>query len=121
MDDDKDVRRVQMFDGTNFPTWRYRMEVVLEEHDLLDFLTKEAQERDELVVKPEDNAQEKDRKEKELEKAKKRERKCRSLIVDRIADSQIEFLHEHKTPKAIWDAISGVHDRKSVAKRMHLG
>lgn len=45
------MHRVQLFDGINFPTWKYRMEVVLEEYELLDFITMEAQERDELVVK----------------------------------------------------------------------
>ena len=48
------MHRVQLFDGTNYPTWKYRMEVVLEEYDLLEFITTEVGEREELVVRAED-------------------------------------------------------------------
>jgi hypothetical protein len=34
---DEDKYTIPLFDGTNFSNWKYRMEVQLEEHDLLEF------------------------------------------------------------------------------------
>lgn len=95
------MHSVQLFDGTHFPTWKYRMDVILEEYELLDFITTKAQERDELVIKGKDTTQENNRKEKEMEKVRKRKRKCKSLIVSRISNSQNEYVQGHDAPKAI--------------------
>lgn len=117
MEQDKEVLRVQLFDGTNYPSWKYRMLVTLEEHELKECIERDIEDREELVVKEEDTPQVKQDKEKKIQK---KERRCKSLIVSRICDSQIEYVQGHETPKAIWDSLSRVFERKSIAKRMHL-
>lgn len=116
----EDFVRVPLFDGSNYPAWKYRMQVVLEEHDLIDCIEREMAEMDELEVKPEDNDAAQRAKAKEAEKRKKQERRCKSLLISRIHDSQLEYVQDHQTPKAIWLALQRVFERKSVASRLHL-
>lgn len=112
--------RVALFDGTNYPAWKYRMLVTLEEHEVSECTEQEIADRVELVVNPTDTTEVKKEKEEKLKIWQKKERKCKALIISRIADSQIEYVQEHRTPKAIWDSLSRVFERKSVAKRMYL-
>lgn len=116
----EDFVRVPLFDGSNYPAWKYRMRVVLEEHDLTDCIEREMDEIEELAVKAEDSDATRQAKAKEAEKRKKQERRCKSLLISRIHDSQLEYVQDHQTPKAIWLALQRVFERKSVASRLHL-
>lgn len=37
---EEDRYKVPLFDGTNFSNWKFRMETLLDEHDLTDFIEK---------------------------------------------------------------------------------
>ncbi|XP_062557534.1 uncharacterized protein LOC134222398 [Armigeres subalbatus] len=54
------------------------------------------------------------------EKRQKMEKHCKSIIVSRIHDDQLEHLQGKATPKQMWDGLVKIFERKSVAKRMHL-
>ncbi|KXJ62430.1 hypothetical protein RP20_CCG010088 [Aedes albopictus] len=74
----------------------------------------------ELQEQPNDRPEEKEAKGKALEKRVKKDRRCKSLLVSRIHDSQLEYIHDKESPKDIWDALHRVFERRSIASRMHL-
>lgn len=37
---DEDRYKVPLFDGTNYSNWKFRMETLLEEHELTEFIEK---------------------------------------------------------------------------------
>jgi len=76
--------RVPLFDGTNFNNWKFRMETLLEELDLLSFV--EASYVDRVVFEEGDTAEERTRKEAELAALKIKDRKCKSQLIQRIAN-----------------------------------
>lgn len=118
---DREVtHRVAIFDGTNFVAWKFRMLTLLEEHELVECILKEQGDVAEFHVEQDDSADVKFQKTKALENRQKQERKCKSMLVARIHDDQLEHLHGRNTPKEMWDALVGIFERKSVAKRLHL-
>ena len=68
MDREAENARVPQFDGSNYPQWKFRMLVLLEEHELKECIEQEAGEDDELVVKQEDAAAVREAKTKAMEK-----------------------------------------------------
>lgn len=50
----------------------------------------------------------------------KRRRKCKRLLIERIHDSQLEYVQDKRSPKEIWTTLKNVFERTSVASRMHL-
>lgn len=103
MEDDGKTERVYMFDGSNYMAWKFRTQVLLEEHDLFVCVEEEVEDVVELQEQPSDTQQKKQEKQKLREKRVKQDRKCRSLLISRISDSQLEYVQEKKTPKTIWD------------------
>lgn len=120
MEREGEIARVPQFDGTNYPSWKFRMQVVLEEHELAECIETELEEVDDYVVKPEDTNAVKGEKEKAAEKRRKRDRRCKSLLIARIHDSQLEYIQDKPTPRAIWLALQRIFERKSIASRLHL-
>lgn len=120
MDRDSELVRIPMFDGTNFPSWKFRMLTVLEEHELKECVEEEVGEVEALIIKAEDSEAVKKKKKEDTEKRKKRDRKCKSFIISRISDSQLEYVQDQPTPKAMWVALHKVFERKSIASRLHL-
>jgi len=74
------------------------MEVLLEEQELLNFVIEEPK----------------------TEKDKKREIKCKSLTIQRIADSHLEYVKDKKSTKEIWDTLKETFEQKGVAGLLHL-
>lgn len=67
-----------------------------------------------------DTAEIKKKKATGLEAQLKKDRKCKSLLISRIHDTQLEYVQGKQTPKDIWDALQNVFERKSIASRMYL-
>lgn len=120
MERESDLVRIPMFDGTNFPSWKFRMLIVLEEHDWKECVEEEVEEVEALAIKAEDSEAVKKSKKEETEKRKKKDRKCKSFNISRICDSQLEYVQDQPTPKAMWVALHKVFERKSIASRLHL-
>lgn len=120
-EEDKNERfLLPLFDGGNFTAWKFRMRVLLEEHELLECVETEAGEVPELLDEAGDSVDVKREKQVKREKRAKKDRKCKSLLISRIHDTQLEYVQEKNTPKQIWDALVRVFERKSIASRMHL-
>lgn len=120
MEIESEVVRVPLFDGSNFATWKFRIQVVLEEHELLECIQNEIAEVEELQVKQEDTDATRQAKEKQVEKRRKKERRCKSVLISRIHDSMLEYVQDKATPRAIWLALQKVFERRSIASRLHL-
>lgn len=109
-----------LFDGSNFAAWKFRMLILLEEHELEECVQTYAAEVEELIVQEGDTNEEKAAKAKKMEKRMKKDRRCKSLLVSRIHDTQLEYIQGKQFPKDIWDALHRVFERRSIASRMHL-
>lgn len=120
MEKDSDAVRVPLFDGTNYPSWKFRMLVVLEEHEMTECIEEEVAEVETLRVSATDNESVKAAKLVALEARKKKDRKCKSILISRISDSQLEYVQDQPTPRSIWLALQRVFERKSIASRLHL-
>lgn len=116
----EEIRRVAMFDGHNFVSWKFRMTTLLEEHDLVECIEVEINDVEELKVEEADSAIVKQQKQRAFVERQKKDKKCKSIIVSRIHDDQLELLHGKNSAKQMWDTLVRIFERKSVAKRMQL-
>ncbi|KAK9709142.1 hypothetical protein QE152_g26793 [Popillia japonica] len=80
--------KIPLFDGSNFNNWKFRMEILLEELELMELIDEPYTQKVKFLET--DTADAKASKEADLEKLKKRDRKCRLQIVQRIADTRLE-------------------------------
>lgn len=120
MENEPEVMRVPLFDGSNFASWKFRIQVVLEEHELLECIENEVEDVEELKVKQEDTDAVRQAKQKLAEKRQKKDRRCKSVLISRIHDSMLEYVQDKATPRAIWIALQKVFERRSIASRLHL-
>ena len=89
----------------NFWAWKYRVLLILEEHDLENYVKEE-------VAKPkgdEDKA-----------KHKKNMIKAKTIIVDSIKDHLIPHVSSLKTPKEMFDALARLYEGKNINRKMTL-
>lgn len=96
------------------------MLVLLQEYELQECIALEQAEVEELNVKEEDSAAVREAKTKAAEKRAKQDRRCKSLLISRINDNMLEYIQDKESPKAIWQALERVFQRKSIASRLHL-
>lgn len=102
MEEEKQERVfLPVFDGSNFSAWKFRMLVLLEEHELVECVQCYAADVDALKDDPDDTPEQKNRKVKEREKRVKKDRRCKSLLVGRIHDSQLEYVRGKQHPKDV--------------------
>ena len=95
-----------MLEGANnFRAWKYRVRLILEEHDLQGFIENE-------VSKPE-GEEAKARHKKSLIKAKR-------IIANSIKDHLIPHVSSLKTPKEMFDALSHLYEGKNINRKMTL-
>jgi len=108
--------RVPLFDGTNFSNWKFRIETLLTELDLIQYIEKSYKEM--VNVSDGDTAQQRVEKETMLADHKKKDRKCRSQIIQRIADSHLEYAKDQETAHDIWQSLCSIFERKGIAGQL---
>jgi len=109
---DDEKYKIPLFDGTNYSNWKFRMQVLLEEHDLIDLINKPL---DILTGDlPAETA------ETQAITLQKKDRRCKSFITQRIADSHLEYVKEKATAFEMWQALSESFERKGVASQLRL-
>lgn len=106
---DGDKINIPKFDGTNFSLWKFRLNLLLEERSLLQFIesdlnslkekTKNDNEKDQLVV---------------------REAKCRSLIAQTVSDEQLTYIMDKPSAKEMYEGLLSVFQRKSITSQLVL-
>ena len=92
MSDDKN--KVPPFDGTNYSNWKFRMETLLDEMDLLDVIQEQL---DELIQNIQDSQEAAQIKATKEENIRRKEKRCKSQIVQRVADTHLEYIKEKGT------------------------
>lgn len=121
MEDEKnEIKKQIIFNGKDFNNWKFRMEVLLREHDVEKFVEKSLEEFEEIAITHLDDADSRARKKKLEEEMRRKERKCFSLIVQRIGNDYLEYVKDKATPKAAWASMCGNFERKGVLNRMFL-
>lgn len=73
-----------------------------------------------VTVENSDDAQTVNRKRGEIAEHKKRDQKCKSQIIQRIADSHLEYAKDKATAYAIWQSLENVFQRKGIASQLLL-
>lgn len=115
MEDDK--YKIPLFNGNNFSNWKFRIEVFLEEKDL-----KECLEERKDIYNVTSEMQEEDKKVAEalLKERIRKEKQCKSIIIQRIADSHLEYVKDKKTPCEIWSTLVNIFERKGISSQLLL-
>lgn len=111
---DAEKYRIPLFDGSNFSNWKFRMQTLLNELDLLEFV--EGDYKVQVQFLEADTAIETTRKRAELKALEKRDQKCRSQIIQRVADSHLEYVKDFQSANAIWNSLSETFERKKVSR-----
>ena len=89
----------------NFWAWKYRVLLILEEHDLENYVKEEVAERE----GDEDKA-----------RHKKNMVKDKRIIDDSIKDALIPYFSSLKTPKQMFDVLTSLYEGKNINRQMTL-
>jgi len=106
---------ISLFDGTNFDNWKFRKETLLRELNLLSLVEKFYTD-----IEASDTSAFRAQKEKQLEELKKRDVKCCSQIIQRIADSHLEYVKDKSCAYEVWTSLLETFERKGVARVNYL-
>lgn len=108
-------RKVYLFDGSNFANWSFRMEIHLEELGLLSCIEQAAEDVPEYREVATDTIEVKLEKEKLLAERRVNDVKCKSVLIRNIADSQLEYVKQKRSPVEIWRALQSAFARKGIS------
>ena len=99
---------IPLFDGTNFNNWRFRIENVMDERDLLECVETDLSDRLDAAE------------EKFHDKIKSKEKRCKNLIIQSVHDCQLEIIKDKATAKQMIDGLASIYERKSIATKIFL-
>lgn len=121
MEEEKqELKKLFIFNGKYFNNWKFRIETLLREHDAEDCIIKSLEEFDEIAINNLDDQATRDGQAKLKEELRKKERKCFSLIVQRIGNDYLESIKDKINPKQAWSSLCNTFERKDVSNRMFL-
>lgn len=100
--------KIPVLDGTNFSNWKFRVGVLLAERDLQQFIEEDL---DDIVDKADADKR---------DAIRRSEKKCVSLLVQTIHDSQLEYVKDIGRAKAMYDTLNEVFERKTVTAKYIL-
>lgn len=108
MEENRSNFKIPLFDGTNFSHWKYRVGVLLDEKDFKIYIEEELED---IINRLPMNRR---------EEARKREKKCKSILVQTIHDTQLENVKDKATVKEMFYALENMYERKSVSNQLLL-
>ena len=91
---------IKQFDGKDFQKWKFRMEKILEEENLSQFINRGF---DRIPAAERRN-----------------DKRAQNIIVQCTADSQLDLIIEKKTAKEMWDAILKSFEQKGITGQLGL-
>lgn len=115
MELEPEKNRIPLFNGTNFNNWKFWIETLLTEMDLLSFVTQRY--TDMVTIIDGDTTEERTRKESQIIEHRKKDRKSKSNIIQRIADSHLEYVKDKETT-FLWSALCETFERKGIANQL---
>lgn len=89
---------INQFERKDFDHWKFRMETLLDSHGVKTCVEKEE----------------------DTEEFLKLDRKCKSIIVQCVANSHLEYIKHKPTSYKMWEALKSVFQRKGVASQLYL-
>ena len=104
---DSTPARINKFDGTNFHTWKFKMQMVLEERDVWEVVSGEV--KLEHCQTPEDQAL-----------FKKKSRKALAMICLAMEDSQLPLVRSASGAHDAWSRLEEHFEKKSLANKLFL-
>lgn len=108
---------IPLFTGKNYDNWRFRLETLLDERNLLELVQQEVQFQPEVDnEKPEA----KEARDKANEKLKQRDKHCKRLIISSISDSHLEYCKGKDSAYELWKALEGTFQRKGIASQLQV-
>uniref|UniRef100_A0A8D8WYB7 Copia protein n=1 Tax=Cacopsylla melanoneura TaxID=428564 RepID=A0A8D8WYB7_9HEMI len=96
---------IEPFRGENFLTWKFRVQSLLAECDVLECVEREA------TVKSVKKGE---------EKALKKDAKAKNIIVQCVADSHVSILQGKATAYDMWKSLSDSYEKKGLCGKMIL-
>lgn len=99
--------KIPQFDGTNFSNWKYRVGTLLDEKGLKLYIENDISD----LLKAEKDAT-------KHVAVNFGEKKCISLLVQSIHDSQLEYVREKETAKQMYDTLCSIFERKSISSQL---
>lgn len=110
--------RIPLLDGTNYSDWKFRLETLLTELELSTYI--EADYTSLIVIVNSDDAATRTRKQDEIAEHNRRDQKCKSQIIQRIADSHLEYAKDKASAYEIWLSLENAFQRKDIASQLLL-
>jgi len=107
--------KVPLFDGTNYDNWKFRMEILLDEKELLAVAQFPREFEDESTNSA-TGATARTRNQEIIRKDKR----CKSLIIQKIADSHLEYCKGKETAHEVWTYLQETFERKSMASQLRI-
>ena len=120
MEDEARSLRIKPFDGTGFNNWCFRMKAYLQQLEVLRCVEVAAENEDFWVIPNTDAANVRAAKEDKQRTRIRQDNKCRSVLIQAVADSHLEYIKDKQSPKQIWDGLHDVFERKSITNRFLL-
>lgn len=111
---EEDKHRVPLFDGTNYNNWKFRMEILLEKLSLRDHIESQVLDGEAKTGEAAEVFRAR------MVSLRKKDTKCKSQIVQRIADSHLEYAKNKLTAFDIWMELRNVFERRGVASQLLL-
>lgn len=113
--------KIPLFDGNNFSDWNFRVQLQLDEQDLLSHVIQPLAALLEPVQCAEgDTAAQKRTKDDTRRQLVKADKKCKSFIVQRIQDGLLEVVKDKATAFDLWKALQDRFESKTATTRMNL-
>jgi hypothetical protein len=113
--------RIPLFDGNNYPDWKFRMMIYLDELDLLRHIETPLNELLEEYPEPKDGDSTAVT---AVQTARngliRNDKRCKSRIIQRIQDAQLEYVKGQETAFDIWKSLQDVFEMKSMTSRVML-
>lgn len=115
MENEIKFERFSKFDGTNYDSWKFRIWTLLDELNLTEFV-----EVSYLTMIDDCEGIEEPAKSAEIAKITRKEKKCRTQIVMRIADSHLEYAKDKESAFSMWSTLQKTFERKGFASQLLL-
>lgn len=106
---DGEKLNIPKFDGKNFSQWKFRVDLLLEEKQMKQFVESDL-----------DSIKAKAKNDNEKDQCVVREAKCRSLIAQTVCDEQLTYIMDKPSAKAMYEALLGVFQQKSITSQLTL-
>lgn len=119
MTENEEKYHVPLFNGDNYGNWRFRMEVLLDEKNLMEFVREDVTSKLQAETTGESETQKKTRLEAN-QKLSQRDKFCKRLIISSISDTHLEYCKGKDTSYELWQSLESVFERKGVACQLRV-